>query len=578
MLRNGDRLGDYEIIAEIGGGGFSNTYKAVDPTLGLEVVIKELAPADIVVHRGRQVEAKPGKEAVFDHCRTKFLREGRALAELAGHPNVVRVMRHLEANGTAYLVMEFIPGRTLGDLAMDGGGRLTEAVLRPLLDGILKGLADVHAKGLLHLDIKPDNIMIRDGWNVPVLIDFGLVREIGSGTRYAAGTPPFAPPEQEGGVVGPWSDLYALAMTVYTLTIGSNVPNASERVDCLSNDETDPLIPAGRVGQDRLSQSWCEGLDWALALKRGKRPQSVEAWRDRLGAQSAAARANGGAVVNKSPAVAPPSARGYTPSQIISATLRDGSAAPELCAIPPGVFDMGDLSGKGYGHERPVVRGIRIDDWLGFGRFAVTFEEYDRYVAAKKVTRPTDMGWGCGRLPVINVSWDDAQGYIGWLNDQSGFGPSDRHRWRLPTEAEWEYACRAGSKTEFWWGDEISTSQANYQGNHTFGKGAKGVSRQRTVAVDSFAPNPWGLFQMHGNVWEWCEDAYDENAYGMHPDVYANALNSMHLGEERKVSGCVLRGGSWCMQPSELRAASRFRSTPDQMFRDIGFRLARALP
>jgi formylglycine-generating enzyme required for sulfatase activity len=124
--------------------------------------------------------------------------------------------------------------------------------------------------------------------------------------------------------------------------------------------------------------------------------------------------------------------------------------------------------------------------------------------------------------------------------------------YRLPSEAEWEHACRAGTKTEFWWGNEISTAQANYDGNYTFGKGKKGEYRERTVPVDSFQANPWGLYQVHGNVWEWCEDAYDK-------------------------SSRVVRGGSWGYVPGGLRSSIRNGVGPDNRGVVLGFRVARVI-
>jgi len=193
---------------------------------------------------------------------------------------------------------------------------------------------------------------------------------------------------------------------------------------------------------------------------------------------------------------------------------------------------------------------------FAIGRFALTFEEWDAAqahpdwkthsgIAPRKAN---DHGWGRGKQPAIDVSWEDAKAYSAWLSKVTS------KTYRLPSEAEWEYCCRAGTTTEFWWGNEISTEQANYDGNHIFGKGKKGEYRQRTVAVDSFQANPWGLYQVHGNVWEWCDDKWDSSS-----------------------SSRVLRGGSWYDYPDLLRSANRYDNLPDVRFNDIGFRLARTL-
>lgn len=161
--------------------------------------------------------------------------------------------------------------------------------------------------------------------------------------------------------------------------------------------------------------------------------------------------------------------------------------------------------------------------------------------------------------PVEQVSWEDAQGFISKLNQQvSGI------KARLPTEAEWEYACRAGTTTPFSFGATITPEQANYDGNHPYSGGRSGVYRQKTVAVKSLPANPWGLYEMHGNVWEWCQDWY-----GAYPSGSASAPEGPSSGARR-----VLRGGSWLDDGQLLRSAYRFNGSPDYRYCFIGFRLA----
>src|SRR5262249_30260931 len=155
--------------------------------------------------------------------------------------------------------------------------------------------------------------------------------------------------------------------------------------------------------------------------------------------------------------------------------------------------EEGRFSDEGPQHEVRILRPFAV------GRFAVTFDEWDACMADGGCNgyRPEDQGWGRGRRPVINVSWHGAQAYVAWLSRKTGQG------YRLLTEAEWEYAARAGTTTPFWWGSAISADQANYDGSYVYRNGPKGEYRRQTVEVDSFRPNDWGLYQVHGNVWEW---------------------------------------------------------------------------
>jgi formylglycine-generating enzyme required for sulfatase activity len=169
-----------------------------------------------------------------------------------------------------------------------------------------------------------------------------------------------------------------------------------------------------------------------------------------------------------------------------------------MVIIPPGRFLMGSPAEAERAQDKDPQHPVTIARALAIGRFAVTFEEYDRFCAKTGRAKPGDSGWGRGQRPVINVSWDDATAYCAWLSQQTG------HAYRLPSEAEWEYAARAGTTSAFWWGNQIDPSLANYDGNYTYANGPKGEYRERTLPVESFQPNPFGLYQVHGNVWEWC--------------------------------------------------------------------------
>ena len=244
----------------------------------------------------------------------------------------------------------------------------------------------------------------------------------------------------------------------------------------------------------------------------------------------------------------------------IGAIFQDAPFAPEMVVVPPGKFTMGSPDGVGRDDERPQ-REVTIDYRFAVGRFPVTFDEWDFAAETGGIERkPGDQGWGRARRPVIAVSWNDiANEYLPWLNDKLGL--SGASGYRLLTEAEWEYCCRAGTTTDYCNGD----------GTERLGKVAwfGFNSEGKTHPVGEKDANAFGLHDMHGNVWEWCADVY--GSYDDAPDNGAAPEDS-----DRSVSR-VLRGGSWGSYPQYLRSAFRSGARPDFRYRDFGFRLARTL-
>ncbi|PPD31300.1 MAG: hypothetical protein CTY20_00745 [Hyphomicrobium sp.] len=251
--------------------------------------------------------------------------------------------------------------------------------------------------------------------------------------------------------------------------------------------------------------------------------------------------------------------------------FRDCADCPEMVVVPAGSFMMGSpASEKGREADEGPQRRVTITKPLAVGRFEVTWAEWESCVAAKAcdngpvATAGGDQGWGKGKRPVINVSWNDAKAYAGWLSKKTG------QPYRLLTEAEWEYAARAGTTTPFSFGATINPDQANYDGNYTYGSDTKGNYRGKTVEVGSLnQPNGFGLHDMHGNVWEWVEDCYANS--------YANAPTNATKAPDTKDCSRVLRGGSWSNGPQLLRSAIRGWLLPDYLGRYFGFRLARTL-
>lgn len=245
----------------------------------------------------------------------------------------------------------------------------------------------------------------------------------------------------------------------------------------------------------------------------------------------------------------------------------DAPWCPEMVALPAGAFLMGSPGGEkdrgeGEGPQHRVTIGYRF----ALGRYPVTFAEYDHFCAATERKNPGDGGAGRGRRPIINVTWRDTVAYCAWLAKETG------QPYRLPSEAEWEYACRAGTTTRYSCGDEITKKQANF-GYHARGVMSFFGGRALTTVVGGYPPNPWGLYDMHGNIWEWVEDVWHDSYKGS-----PNDGSAWTDGEGTESSrGRVGRGGSWGGNPGHLRSAFRFRIQPDYRSDNIGFRVARTL-
>ncbi|MFZ0422403.1 MAG: SUMF1/EgtB/PvdO family nonheme iron enzyme [Xanthobacteraceae bacterium] len=249
-------------------------------------------------------------------------------------------------------------------------------------------------------------------------------------------------------------------------------------------------------------------------------------------------------------------------------SFKECAVCPVMTVIASGSFTMGSPTTElgRFGSENPQHQ-VTIGHKFAFGRFSVTFDEWDACVADGGCGgySPADQGWGRGKRPVVNVSWNQAQAYLAWLSHKTG------RTYRLPTEAEREYAARAGTTTPFWWGSSITTNEANYNGSYTYGDdGIRGETRGQSVPVDSFLPNPWGLFQMHGNVSEWTQDCWHDNYYADPPtDGSAWTFPDCPLR--------VRRGGSIGSPPQVLRSAARLSGPPAKGQPFISFRAVRPL-
>ena len=280
-LTPGTRLQEFVIERVLGAGGFGLTYLARDASLDAWRAVKEYLPREWGVRRAEGV-VRPRTERDAEDYQwglERFLKEARLLAQF-DHRHIIRVYRVFEAHGTAYLVMEYVDGRSLKDAIASMGGVMPDDAVRPILLSLTDGLAVVHEAGLLHRDIKPDNVMLRpDG--MPVLIDFGSARQVmgrGSQPLTRILTPRYAPIEQYSpqGRQGPWTDIYALGAVAYVALSGQLPDTAPDRV------RVDRLRPVAEAARRPVNAGLAAAVDAALAVNETDRPQTVLEWRAML--------------------------------------------------------------------------------------------------------------------------------------------------------------------------------------------------------------------------------------------------------------------------------------------------------
>ena len=617
-LPNGQVLSDYRIEGTLGQGGFGITYLATDTNLGRKVAIKEYFPREYATRDGTLTIRAAGNDEdreTFKWGLTRFLEEARILARFE-HPNIVAVRRFFEANGTAYLVMDYCDGEPLDEIIKRDGPLSKERLDRILLP-LLNGLEEIHSTNFLHRDIKPANIYIRrDG--SPVLLDFGAARqETGNHSRSVTSlaTAGYAAVEQYStrGKQGPWTDIYGLGATLYRAVTGEKPQESTDRM------LEDTLEPAADKGRGRYPVSLLAAIDAAMSVRPEQRPQSVAQWRQMISLESPPLQpkpapkpgprplANlppesrnrfsmqfycaifafagmvvifGASYLDKSPGPAaptPPVPTPITSSQPSDAALgksRDCDFCPLMVVIPAGSFTMGSPNSEaGRDSDEGPLRQVDIVRSFSLGKFEITFGEFKQFVQStgysmtggcffyngKEFVKDAGKSWNnpgfyqTNNDPVTCVSWDDATAYAKWLSKVA------QKPYRLPSEAEWEYAARAQSKTAYSFGN----SPSELSGYAWFSSNSEG----KTHAVGSKQANKFGLYDMHGNVWEWTQDCWNGN--------YTAAPTDGSAWTEGTCSLRVARGGSWFYLPQFLRSAYRSGGTAALRIGNDGFRVAR---
>ncbi len=244
---------------------------------------------------------------------------------------------------------------------------------------------------------------------------------------------------------------------------------------------------------------------------------------------------------------------GFRAGAVFKDEIRPGVFGPNMVVLPAGSFRMGDLDKNGDDNEKPVHR-VLISHPFALSQHEVTFAQYDYFALTTGRPLPDDNGWGRGKQPVVNVSWNDANAYADWLQEQTGLP------YRLPSEAEWEYAARGKTESAYWWGDQLEQNRAVC---YDCGSSYDG---KQPAPVGSFPANPFGLFDINGNVYEWTGDCYN--------DTYIEAPTDGSTWSTGQCSLRVMRGGSWYDIGRLARSASRYRHPPSATRNAWGFRLA----
>ena len=546
--------GRYKILSTLGQGGFGITYLAMQSGLERKVAIKEFFMKELCDRdesTSHVTLGTSGSRETVNRFREKFLKEARNIARL-NHPNIVRIIDVFEENGTAYYVMEYAGSQSLAE-TIKQKGCLAEPVAKRYILQVADALKYIHRLKMNHLDVKPANIMINEK-DEAVLIDFGLSKQYDASTGKQTSTTPvgisegYAPMEQykQGGVgeFSPETDIYALAATYFKLLTGTTPPSAS--------DIYEDGVPVEELKAKGVSQAAIDTICKAMEGRKKDRMHNVSTFIERLqditntvAIHKTAKTTNRSALTNIETKEETVLLADAPQPDLPDKTFTVDNVSFTMKPVIGGTFTMGATSEQGsdaYDDEKPAHQ--------------VTLSSY--YIGETEVTQAlwqAIMGSNPSRfkgsnLPVEQVSWNDCQEFITKLNAMTG------QKFRLPTEAEWEYAARGGNKSKGY----------KYSGSNNIDDVAwyYGNSGSNTHAVKTKQPNELGIYDMSGNVWEWCSDwmgSYSSNAQ-TNPTGPSTGSNR------------VYRGGSWHSFAGYCRVSYRNFDAPDDRSYLLGLRLA----
>ena len=576
QLREGTLLqsGRYKIECMLGQGGFGITYRATQVMLGRTVAIKEFFFNNFCnrdANTNTVTVPTDANREIVDRFRLKFVKEAQLISRLS-HKSVVQIHDVFEENGTAYYVMECIEGESLSQLlARRGAIPQDEAI--GYVTAVGEALQYIHAQHINHLDVKPSNIMLCTDGRV-VLLDFGVSKQYDATTDQGTSTTPvgishgFSPLEQyrQGGVqsFSPQSDVYALAATLYNLLTAVRPPEA-----VAVQDDGLPLEP---LRQNGVSQQVIRAIEAAMQPRR-QRTQSVAEFISQLTDNAVtpitplmAIPVSDVTIVQPAPAPQPqpepqlepqPQPSQHSVNENGDHIFRVNGVAFTMVAVKGCTFMMGatqEQCENAFNDEKPVHQ-VTLSDYF-IGQTQVTQQLWQAVMGNNPSKFTGDL-----QRPVEQVSWNDCQRFISKLNALTELG----FKFRLPTEAEWEFAARGGNRSQR---NKYSGSNNNLDDvawySENSGKFTFFSDKRSTHPVGTKAPNELGLYDMSGNVWEWCQDWYGDYSEDAQTNPTGPASGSRH----------VYRGGSWNRNAWCCRVSSRGCSTPSYTYCSLGFRLA----
>ena len=555
----------YRVQCQLGRGGFGVTYEINEVRTNQAKVLKVLINND-----PKAVEL--------------FKQEADVLSQLhhSGIPHVeldayFEYYPYNSQNPIHCLVMEKVVGEDLEKYMRKRGLRpINQTTAIEWLKDIIIILEQVHNKDFFHRDIKPPNIMLRSEKAELVLIDFGTVRKVTSTVFKQQGgvtgiiSAGYTPSEQINHNAVPQSDFFALGRTfVYLLT-------GKEPLDPIMYDSYNETLN-WRNHAPQISSMLADLLDDMMQRLYKDRPQNTQVILQRIAAIEKALQ---------SPKPQPPKPQPPIPSnnlktfsfEVVTTDARGNitnqrkesakyftedlgnGVTLDMVEIPGGTFIMGSpTSEENRSSSESPQHQVTVPSFY-MGKYELTQAQYQAIIG----TNPSNfMGRNPSNFkgdnrPVEGVSWNNAVEFCKKLSQKTG------KNYRLPSEAEWEYACRAGTTTPFYFGESITPDLVNYDGNRTYASAIKGKDRQQTTDVGTFPPNSFGLYDMHGNVWEWCQDGYQDNYINAPTDGSALTSSSDYK---------LLRGGSWFDAPDYCRSAFRYFNYLDFNDDYIGFRV-----